>query len=89
MELLTPYQPPKQPTGDRIKNAEGPSIFVLKIWDSTIRWNVDPFRSPPSRLGEPEAQAGASCFLAPLVWDVERDLLAWLSVDDAIEAVAK
>jgi hypothetical protein len=47
---------------------------------------VNPLRSAPSGLWEPEAQAAASRFLASLVWDVEKDLPAWLPVDDAVEA---
>jgi hypothetical protein len=47
---------------------------------------VNPLWRAPSRLGKPEAQAAASCFLASFAWDVENDLPAWLSVDDAVDA---
>lgn len=53
---------------------------------SNVRGRVDPRRGAPGRLGEPESQTAASCFLASLAWDVEKDLLAWLSVNDAVEA---
>jgi hypothetical protein len=34
-----------------------------------------------------EAEELASCFLAFLAWDIEKDRLAWLSVEPAVEAV--
>jgi hypothetical protein len=46
------------------------------------------FLDAPAGLGGYEAQAAASCCLTS-PWNVEKDLPAWLSVDDAVEAVAR
>jgi hypothetical protein len=45
------------------------------------------FLDAPAGLGGYEAQAAASCCLTS-PWNVEKDLPAWLSVDDAVEAAA-
>lgn len=46
---------------------------------------MKPGSGAPVRLGESEAEAPASFLLASLAWDVENDLLAWLSVDEAAD----
>jgi hypothetical protein len=48
---------------------------------------VKPSSGSPVRLGISEAEALTSFPLASLTWDVEKDLLAWLSVDDTADDV--
>ena len=46
---------------------------------------MNPGSGAPVRLGVSEAEAATSFLLASLAWDVENDLLAWLSVDEAAD----
>ena len=46
---------------------------------------MNPGSGAPVRLGIFEAEAPTSFFLASLAWDVENDLLACLSMDDAAD----
>ena len=48
---------------------------------------MKPGSGSPVRLGISEAEAPTSFPLASLTWDVEKDLLACLSVDDAADDV--
>jgi hypothetical protein len=57
--------------------------------EGILWWRVDPCWGAPARLGKPETQAAASCFLTSLARDVENDLLAWPSMEHAVKATTE